>query len=151
MSYSIFDTEDFNHDVKKLHKKYPSLKADLAKLGASLKKAPLQGVPIGRNCYKLRLAITSKGKSGGASVITNIQVAGQVVYLLSIYDKSEQDNIGEKAITAMVDTLAVCPTVLSARFLFGNNPTTKYPYSSALQLWYHTINSVQGIIIAAPR
>jgi hypothetical protein len=43
------------------------------------------------------LAITSKGKgkSGGARVITNVRITGNAVYLLSIYDKSELQNIAD--------------------------------------------------------
>ncbi|MCL4165465.1 UNVERIFIED_CONTAM: hypothetical protein GTU68_000936 [Idotea baltica] len=44
------------------------------------------------------MAIQSKGKgkSGGARVITYILVSEETVYLLSIYDKSELDNISDK-------------------------------------------------------
>jgi hypothetical protein len=37
-----------------------------------------------------------KGKSGGARIITHIVVAQTTVFLLSIYDKSEQDDISEE-------------------------------------------------------
>jgi hypothetical protein len=51
--------------------------------------------PLGNHCYKIRLAITSKGKgkSGGARVITYVQVVHHSVYLLAIYDKAEQADI----------------------------------------------------------
>jgi hypothetical protein len=39
------------------------------------------------------MASKGKGKSGGARVITYIQVIHHSVYLLAIYDKSEQANI----------------------------------------------------------
>ncbi len=109
MNFRVVYSNYFKHNARTLTKKYRSLEADMKKLISSLKSDPKQGTAIGRSCYKIRLAITSKGKgkSGGARVITNIHVAGQVVYLLSIYDKSEQDNIGEKAITAILDTLDV--------------------------------------------
>jgi hypothetical protein len=47
---------------------------------------------------KIRLKIKSKrkGKSGGARVITCVKVISQVVYLVSIYDKSEQTDISDK-------------------------------------------------------
>ena len=50
---------------------------------------------FGNHCYKIRLAITSKGKgkSGGARVITYVQVVHHSVYLLAIYDKAEQADI----------------------------------------------------------
>ncbi len=48
--------------------------------------------------YKIRLKIKSKGKdkSGGARVITCVKVISEVVYLVSIYDKSEQTDISDK-------------------------------------------------------
>jgi hypothetical protein len=55
----------------------------------------MQGTPIGQHCYKIRLSIASKakGKSGGARVITYVLVTESSVYLLSIYDKSEREDI----------------------------------------------------------
>ena len=95
MSFNIEATEFFKRQLKRLVKKYPSLKSEFKKLIESLEENPEQGTPIGKNCYKIRLSITSKGKgkSGGARVITHVYVVRQIVYLLSIYDKSEQENI----------------------------------------------------------
>lgn len=54
--------------------------------------------PIGRDCYKAGMAITSKnkGKSGGARVIYHVRVVGSKVTLLSIYDKGNKENISGK-------------------------------------------------------
>ncbi len=73
MSYSVKSIEVFERQAKKLSKKYPSLKSELLDLVQKLKKNPDQGTAIGNCCYKIRLAIKSKGKgkSGGARVITN--------------------------------------------------------------------------------
>jgi hypothetical protein len=62
------------------------------------------GTPLGHSCYKIRLAIKSKGKgkSGGARVITYYYIQGRTVYLLSIYDKAEQENISEEKIAELV-------------------------------------------------
>jgi hypothetical protein len=70
----------------------------------SLEENPIQGVSLGRDCYKIRLAISSKakGKSGGARIITHVYLVGKVVYLLSIYDKSEQHNISDKELKALL-------------------------------------------------
>ncbi len=53
-------------------KKYPSLKSDLFKLIKQLEANPLIGTLLGKDFYKIRLSISSKGKgkSGGARVIT---------------------------------------------------------------------------------
>jgi len=44
----------------------------------------------------------NKGKSGGARVITNFVIADETVYLLSIYDKSEKENLTEKEIKELL-------------------------------------------------
>jgi hypothetical protein len=89
---------------KGLLKKYPSLKTDLEKLIASLKENPLQGKALGRDCYKIRMAITSKGqgKSGGSRVITYVQVLDQEAYLLTIYDKSVKKTISDKELDELI-------------------------------------------------
>ena len=104
MSFEVLYTDNFEHRLKKLAKKYRSVKNDLEKLITALEKDPKQGTPIGKDCYKIRLAVTSKGKgkSGGARVITHLQVAGNLVYLLSIYDKSGQENISDKELIELL-------------------------------------------------
>lgn len=98
MNYSVKSIEVFERQAKKLTKKYPSLKSELLALVQELKQNPEQGTAIGNSCYKIRLAIKSKGKgkSGGARVITNFVVAKDAVYLLSIYDKSDKENLSNK-------------------------------------------------------
>lgn len=90
-------TKRFNKEAKTLLKKYSSLAKEIVEFGKLLKDNPTQGTPIGRSCYKIRLAISSKGKgkSGGARVITFVQIIEDTVYLLSIYDKSEKESISE--------------------------------------------------------
>ena len=105
MSYNIIAVPTFRKELKKLAKKYHSLKKDLAVLFESLKENPLQGTALGRNCYKIRLAISSKGKgkSGGARLITNFVIADETVYLLSIYDKSDKENLTDKELNMLLD------------------------------------------------
>jgi mRNA-degrading endonuclease RelE of RelBE toxin-antitoxin system len=100
MSYSIVTIAPFDKQLKRLIKKYPSLKNEVAHLGKLLTDTPTTGTSLGNNCYKIRLSIASKGKgkSGGARVITHIYVEGKLVYLLAIYDKSEQENIPDAQI-----------------------------------------------------
>ena len=75
MSYNIYTTDFFDKELKKLAKKYPSIKDDYKVLIDSLKEVPKQGQPLGKDCYKIRLAITSKGKgkSGGCRIITCVK------------------------------------------------------------------------------
>ncbi|MGI8583622.1 MAG: type II toxin-antitoxin system RelE/ParE family toxin [Chitinophagaceae bacterium] len=58
----------------------------------------------GNNCYKIRLAIASKGKgkSGGARIITNFIIAEEIVFLISIYDKSERQNLSDKVLMELL-------------------------------------------------
>lgn len=72
MSFKIEATSSFEKELKRLSKKYVSIKEDVIRLQTDLEQNPFHCVSIGRNCYKIRLAIKSKGqgKSGGAGVIT---------------------------------------------------------------------------------
>lgn len=107
MSYNVEATGYFARQVKRLIKKYPSLKSEMSYLIESLEANPKQGTPLGRECYKIRLAIGSKGKgkSGGARVITHVYILRKTVYLLSMYDKSEQANIPSSLIDALIRQL----------------------------------------------
>ena len=95
MDYSVKTISVFEKQARRLSRKYPSLKYDLLLLVKSLKENPVTGTALGNHCYKIRLSIKSKskGKSGGARVITHIVVSGKTVYLLSIYDKSEKADL----------------------------------------------------------
>lgn len=104
MSYNILPIPPFDRQLKRLSKKYPSLKEEYFELIESLEQNPEQGTNLGNNCYKIRLAIASKGKgkSGGARVITNFVIADATVYLLSIYDKSEKENLTDKELNELL-------------------------------------------------
>ena len=104
MPVSVVTTQSFLTAAKKLLKKYPSLKADLAVLEAQLLAKPDAGTPLGQNAFKIRLAIRSKGrgKSGGARVITHLETvvltdeAMQTVSLLYLYDKADTASISQR-------------------------------------------------------
>lgn len=104
MSYKVITIPKFEKELKRLTKKYPSLKTEYIALVQGLKQDPEQGIAIGNHCYKIRLAIASKGKgkSGGARIITYLQVSNTIVYLLSIYDKSEKENISDKELQELL-------------------------------------------------
>jgi len=107
MNYDIEVTTFFTRQLKRLYKKYPSIKTEFAELVSILKDNPRQGQHIGNSCYKIRLAIASKpaGKSGGARVITHIQIIKRKVYMLSIYDKSEHVDVTESDIKNWIQKL----------------------------------------------
>ena len=107
MSYSILVTHRFEKELKRLIKKFPSLHNDFAKLIEDILKNPKKGVYIGNNCYKIRLAIVSKGKGkrGGARVITYLYIKTETVYLLTIYDKSQKNDLKQNELIEMIDCL----------------------------------------------
>ena len=108
MSFNIIATEPFERKLKRLAKKHKSLKTDLLEVIEKLEKNPTLGTPIGKNCYKIRVAITSKskGKSGGARMITYVRIVSGNVFLMDIYDKSEQTTISDKELQLLIDILA---------------------------------------------
>ena len=104
MKYDVLSISPFDRQLKRLCKKYRSLKAEYATLVEALEKNPMQGTQIGINCFKIRLSIASKGrgKSGGARVITHIYVEKEKVFLLAIYDKSEKDDISDRELRELL-------------------------------------------------
>lgn len=94
----------FQKQFKKLLKRYKSLINDINELQVILMENPTQGTPLGKDCYKIRMAISSKnkGKSGGARIITNVHIVGETIYLLSIYDKSQKSNLDEGELDALL-------------------------------------------------
>jgi hypothetical protein len=104
MSFNVYTTEFFDKELKSLSRKYPSIKNDYKVLMESLKEEPKQGQSLGKDCYKIRMAITSKGKgkSGGSRVITCVKVLADSVFLLSIYDKGDKESISDKEIDELL-------------------------------------------------
>lgn len=109
MSYSIISTHYFEKELKRLAKKYPSLKNDFAELIGKITGNPQSGTFLGNNCYKIRLAIGSKGKgkSGGARVITYLYIEAETIYLLTIYDKGEKADLKSKELNDMIERLGL--------------------------------------------
>lgn len=111
MNVEIIALTNFQREAKRLIKKYHSLKEELFLLESELRKNPFIGVEIQKNTYKIRLAVKSKGKgkSGGLRVVTHIEIEIEVnsskatkVYLLSIYDKSEYENISDSFLASLI-------------------------------------------------
>ncbi|MFY8189494.1 MAG: type II toxin-antitoxin system RelE/ParE family toxin [Bacteroidia bacterium] len=107
MSYKVKTIDVFEKQAKRLIRKHASLKKELFQLIQELKENPEQGTAIGNSCFKIRIAIASKGKgkSGGARIITNIVVTNATVYLLSIYDKSEKENLTDKELKELLKAI----------------------------------------------
>jgi mRNA-degrading endonuclease RelE of RelBE toxin-antitoxin system len=107
MNYNILLTNRFEKELKRLVKKFPSLKFEFKQLIEQINQKPESGTFIGNNCYKIRVSIQSKGKgkSGGARVITYIYVETETIYLLTIYDKGEKEDLKSNELKMMIDSL----------------------------------------------
>ena len=118
MNYKIIVIDNFKREAKPLIKKYPSLKGELEQLQVQLLENPRMGVMITENLYKIRLGVKSKGrgKSGGMRVITYVweisveivedeDKSETIIFLASIYDKSEEENISDKEIARLVEEI----------------------------------------------
>jgi mRNA-degrading endonuclease RelE of RelBE toxin-antitoxin system len=107
MNFDVEVSSYFKKQVKRLIKKYPSLKKEIDSLISDLAINPEQGSGIGRGCFKIRIAISSKGKgkSGGARVITHVHSIRHKVYLLSIFDKSEMENLSDSELKFLLSLI----------------------------------------------
>lgn len=118
MNCRIIAIDAFKRDAKKLLKKYLSLKNELTQLQEQLLQNPRMGTLILENTYKIRLAVKSKGKgkSGGMRVITyvveleilveeNVIEQEITVFLVTIYDKSEIENVADKDLKNLIEEI----------------------------------------------
>jgi mRNA-degrading endonuclease RelE of RelBE toxin-antitoxin system len=104
MNYRVDTTENFEKEAKRLFKKYRSLKEEIYQLIEELEKNPKKGTHLGDEIYKIRLAVSSKGKGkrGGARIITKVKIVNERVYLISIYNKGEKNDISDKEIQRII-------------------------------------------------
>lgn len=109
MNFNIILTHRFEKELKRLVKKFPSLKNEFAELIAAISANPETGTFIGNNCYKIRLSIASKGKgkSGGARVISYLYVDSETTYLLTIYDKIEKTGLKPNELKEIIESLTL--------------------------------------------
>ncbi|SOD78492.1 type II toxin-antitoxin system RelE/ParE family toxin [Spirosoma fluviale] len=107
MSYEILTLSVFDKQLKRLAKKYSSIKADLIRLSQELTNNPTLGKSLGNNLYKVRLEITSKrtGKSGVARVITYVKIIDETIILSFIYDKAERNTLSEGELDDLLQLL----------------------------------------------
>jgi hypothetical protein len=107
MNYEIIVKPTFQREAKRLAKHYSSFKEDFVSLTDDLEQNPLLGTDLGHGLRKVRMKITSKGKgkSGGARVITLTVLISETdtnIVLLTIYDKSECENLTDKELADIV-------------------------------------------------
>jgi len=109
MAIEVKYTPDFERQLKRLANKYASIYQDLDSLIDELEITPHTGKPLGKNLYKIRMALSGKGKgkSGGARVITYVLLKNDAVYLAAIYDKSEQSTIDTDRLIKVLKSLGL--------------------------------------------
>lgn len=100
-------TIEFEKSLKRLSKKYKSLKDDYIQFLNELEKNPYIGDEIIENCRKARIAIKSKGKgkSGGGRVIFYYEIVNDKIILLYIYDKNKLENVNDDFIRYLLQTI----------------------------------------------
>ena len=109
MRIRIEVTDEFKRNFKRLSKKFRTLNVELNELIIGLESNPKLGKSLGAGLYKIRLASESKdgGKSGGFRVITYYVEEtddSEIIYLVTIYDKSEEDSIKKSDLVKIVET-----------------------------------------------
>ena len=118
MKVTVRITQSFKAALKPLIKKYPTIETDLLNLEKELIKTPRLGTPLGKNAFKIRLKISSKGKekSGGGRVITLVEATligieekiseeEITVNMVMIYDKSDTSTISDKELRRLINNI----------------------------------------------
>lgn len=110
MANEVKTSAHFESRFKRLAKKFSSLKREVDDLIEELAENPILGVPLGSGLYKIRLASRSKGggKSGGFRIVTYLvdeREDGTDVYLVTVFDKSEESSIDKKVLVKIVQRL----------------------------------------------
>lgn len=100
MNLTIKTLDSFAKEIKKLSKKHKKIGVDLKILQSELFANPKSGIHLGNNCYKIRISNSSvpTGKSGGFRVIYYYLASNGVIYLMSIYSKSDLENLSDERI-----------------------------------------------------
>lgn len=111
MRSKILRTSIFEKRYKRFSKKFHSLTDELAILEKELRNNPMMGESLGNGLYKIRLANSdkNKGKSAGYRVVTYLvdESNSLDVYLIIIYDKSEESSIKKTELLKMVKLLGL--------------------------------------------
>jgi mRNA-degrading endonuclease RelE of RelBE toxin-antitoxin system len=94
-------------DIKKLRKKYDSVERDIEPLIKVLELGETPGDRISGNrypVYKVRIKNSNnrRGKSGGYRIIY-YTVTPEAIVLITIYSKSEQENISDREIEDIIE------------------------------------------------
>lgn len=100
MVFDVLFSSSFKRELKRIAKKHKQILKDISQLSDDLSNDPKIGTDLGHNVYKIRLSITgtSRGKSGGARVITYVKLINKTVILAEIYLKNEHETADVESI-----------------------------------------------------
>ncbi|MFA7083032.1 MAG: hypothetical protein WC141_00715 [Arcobacteraceae bacterium] len=109
MNYSVLALAEFKKNTKKLSKRYQKIKVDILSLVIQLETDPYLGTHLFENCYKIRIPNSSvpTGKSGGFRVLTYCVTETSKIYLLTIYSKSDQENVSDSKIIDLIKSIEI--------------------------------------------
>jgi len=102
-------TPEYRNNLKKLAKKYRNIRSDTQGLIEKLQKGLVLGDRLsgfGDNCYVYKVRAKNsniqKGKSGGYRIIYLLESKTSIL-LLTIYSKSEQEDITTEQVKRILD------------------------------------------------
>ena len=100
----------FRRRLKRLRRKYPAVTQEVDKLLTALERDRRPGEKLsgyGHDLYKVRLPNPSarRGKGGGFRVVYYVQFA-DLVYLVTIYSKTEESDISQSAVDSILADIA---------------------------------------------
>jgi len=105
----VFTIPEFDKSLKRLSRKFPSLKVEYSEFIEKTVEDDVQGISLGNGFYKARISVQSKGKgkSGGLRIISYKEVIYKLhkseIILVAIYDKSELSTIDRKYLEQLVN------------------------------------------------
>jgi mRNA-degrading endonuclease RelE of RelBE toxin-antitoxin system len=100
-------TSEFKRALRKLNRRYRSLREDLSPLLASLEAGKTPGDPLQHNGYttfkvRVKNSDAQRGKSGGYRVIYYLKTADSVL-LVTLYCKSTQSDVEPNEVKSIID------------------------------------------------
>ena len=103
----VVESDEFRRGIKKLGKRYRSVKQDVRSLTVQLKDGETPGDRITGNTYpvykvRVKNSDIKKGQSGSYRVIYYIRTP-EVILLTNIYSKSDQSDISNKKVEDVID------------------------------------------------
>lgn len=109
MNYKVIATPEFIKNLKNLQKKYKNIKNDVLLLANELETNPNIGTELGNNTFKIRIknSDNNKGKSSGYRIITYCINEQYEVFLVTIYSKSEKENILDLELKELINKLLI--------------------------------------------